>query len=51
NPGQAKLIIKNGADGVIVGSAFLRLIANLNQKEIESKVASFARNLKAATKS
>jgi len=51
DPQQAKLIIKNGADGVIVGSAFLRLIANLSQKEIEPKVASFARNLKAATKS
>ena len=50
NQKQARFIIKCGADGVIVGSAFLRLIDSLPQKEIESGVASFTRNLKAATK-
>lgn len=50
NQKQARFIIESGADGVIVGSAFLRLIDNLPQKEIESGVASFTRNLKAATK-
>ena len=47
---QARFIIKCGADGVIVGSAFLRLIDSLPQKEIEAGVTSFTRNLKAATK-
>ena len=50
NQKQARFIIECGADGVIVGSAFLRLINSLPQKEIESGVASFTRNLKAATK-
>ncbi len=47
---QARFIIKCGADAVIVGSAFLRLIQNIPQKKIESTVASFTRNLKSATK-
>ncbi|HSD04886.1 MAG TPA: tryptophan synthase subunit alpha [Nitrosopumilaceae archaeon] len=51
NQKQAKFIIKCGADAVIVGSAFLRLIDSVPQKKIESSVASFTRNLKAATKS
>ncbi|MBI5377201.1 MAG: tryptophan synthase subunit alpha, partial [Thaumarchaeota archaeon] len=51
NQKQARFIIKCGADGVIVGSAFLKLIDSLPQKEIESGVTSFTRNLKAATKS
>jgi len=50
NQGQAKFIIKCGADAVIVGSAFLRLIEILPQKKIESGVASFTKNLKMATK-
>ena len=50
NQKQARFIIECGADGAIVGSAFLRLINSLPQKEIESGVASIARNLKAATK-
>ena len=47
---QARFIIKCGADAVIVGSAFLRLIEILPQKKIESGIASFTRNLKMATK-
>ena len=50
NQGQARFIIKCGADAVIVGSAFLRLIEILPQKKIESGIASFTRNLKMATK-
>lgn len=50
NEKQARFFIKNGADAVIVGSAFLRLIEKLPQKEIESKVALFTKNLKRATK-
>ena len=50
NQEQARFIIKCGADGVIVGSAFIRLIGSLKNKEIENKVASFTKNLKDATK-
>ena len=51
NQRQARFIIECGADAVIVGSAFLRLIESLPQKKIESSIASFTKNLKAATKS
>lgn len=50
NQSQARFIIKCGADAVIIGSAFLRLIESLPQKKIEAGVASFTRNLKTATK-
>lgn len=50
NQKQARFIIECGADGVIVGSAFLRLIDSLPQKKIESGITTFTRNLKAATK-
>jgi len=50
NQNQAKFIIKCGADAVIIGSAFLRLIENLPQKKIEAGVSSFTKNLKTATK-
>ncbi len=46
---QAQYIIKSGADAIIVGSAFLRLINNVPQKEIETKIESFTRSLKRAT--
>ncbi len=49
NPNQAKFIIKNGADAIIVGSAFLKLIEKLEPKKIEAKIASFAKSLKEAT--
>ncbi|MGI0082589.1 MAG: tryptophan synthase subunit alpha [Nitrosopumilaceae archaeon] len=50
NQNQARFIIKCGADAVIVGTAFLRLIQDIPQKKIESAVASFTRNLKSAIK-
>jgi tryptophan synthase alpha chain len=49
NPKQAKFIIKKGADAIIVGSAFLRLIEKLPPKKIETKIAEFTKSLKAAT--
>lgn len=51
NQKQARFIIECGADAVIVGSAFLRLIDSLPQKKIETSVTSFTKNLKAATRS
>jgi tryptophan synthase alpha chain len=49
NPEQAKFILKSGADAIIVGSAFLRLIEKTTSQKIESKVALFAKSLKKAT--
>jgi tryptophan synthase alpha chain len=48
-PEQAKFILKHGADAIIVGSAFLRLIDKTPPQKIESKVASFTKRLKKAT--
>ncbi|MGI0092615.1 MAG: tryptophan synthase subunit alpha [Nitrosotalea sp.] len=49
NPEQARFIIKSGADAIIVGSAFLRLIESTSPEKIESKIGSFATSLKKAT--
>jgi tryptophan synthase alpha chain len=49
NPEQARFILKSGADAIIVGSAFLRLIEKTPPQKIESKVALFAKSLKKAT--
>ena len=49
NPDQARLIIKSGADAIIVGSAFLRLIENSAPEKIESKIESFTKSLKKST--
>lgn len=49
NPEQAKFIIQNGADAIIVGSAFLRLIEKTPQPKIEAKIKTFASGLKKAT--
>ena len=38
NPDQARFIIKSGADAIIVGSAFLRLMENAPSEKIESKI-------------
>jgi len=48
---DVKRFVSLGADAVIVGSAFLRLIENTRSNKIESRLASFTRNLKQATKS
>ena len=49
NSKQARFFIKKGADAIIVGSAFLKLIEKLPQKKIESNIAQFTRSLKEAT--
>ena len=49
NAEQVKLILKSGADAVIVGSAFLRLVEKTPSQKIESRVALFAKSLKNAT--
>ena len=49
NPDQVRLIIKSGADAIIVGSAFLRLIENTPTGKIEGKIESFTKTLKKAT--
>lgn len=46
NTEQAKFIIKNGADAIIVGSAFLRLIGDTPPQKIEGKLETFAKSLK-----
>ena len=46
---DVKKFISNGADAVIVGSAFLRLIENTQSNQIETKVTSFTKKLKSAT--
>ncbi len=49
NPEQARFIIKSGADAIIVGSAFLRLMENTVAKKIEDKIGQFTSSLKKAT--
>ena len=49
-PEDVKKYVSVGADAVIVGSAFLKLIEKTPQKEIEKKIASFTKSLKKETK-
>lgn len=46
NPDQARSITRSGADAIIVGSAFLRLMENVVPEKIEGKIESFAKSLK-----
>ena len=48
-PKDVKKFVTLGVDGVIVGSAFLRLIEKTPPNKIESKVAAFTKNMKRAT--
>jgi len=48
-PDDVKKYIKAGADGVIVGSAYLKLIEKTPQNKLESKIASFTKSLKKQT--
>ncbi|MCV0400743.1 MAG: tryptophan synthase subunit alpha [Nitrosopumilus sp.] len=48
-PEDVKKYIKAGADAVIVGSAYLKLIEKTPQNKIESKIASFTKSLKKET--
>lgn len=44
-----KKYIKVGADAVIVGSAYLKLIEKTSQNQLESKISSFTKSLKKQT--
>jgi tryptophan synthase alpha chain len=48
---DVKRFVSLGADAVIVGSAFLRLVENTRSDKIEARLAAFTRKLKKATKS
>jgi tryptophan synthase alpha chain len=48
-PEDVKKYIKVGADAVIVGSAYLKLIEKTPQNKLESKIASFTKSLKKQT--
>lgn len=48
-PDDVKKYIKAGADAVIVGSAYLKLIEKTPQNKLESKIASFTKSLKKQT--
>jgi len=49
-PKDAKKFVTSGADAVIVGSAFLRLIEKTPSGKIESKIANFTKSLKKTTR-
>ncbi len=48
-PKDVKKYIKAGADAVIVGSAYLKLIENTKPTQLESKITSFTKSLKKET--
>jgi tryptophan synthase alpha chain len=48
-PEDVKKYIKAGADAVIVGSAYLKLIEKTSQNQLEAKIASFTKSLKKQT--
>ncbi len=48
-PEDVKKYIKAGADAVIVGSAYLKLIEKTPQRQLESKITSFTKSLKKQT--
>ena len=48
-PEDVKKYIKAGADAVIVGSAYLKLIEKTPQNQLEKKIASFTKSLKKQT--
>ena len=49
-PNDVKKFASIGADAVIVGSAFLRLIEKTPANQLETKIASFTKRMKASTK-
>jgi tryptophan synthase alpha chain len=48
-PDDVKKYIKAGADAVIVGSAYLKLIERTSQNQLETKITSFTKSLKKQT--
>jgi len=49
-PDDVKKFVAIGADAIIVGSSFLRLIQKTQISQLESKVASFTKRMKSSTK-
>jgi len=49
-PKDVKKYINAGADAVIVGSAYLKLIEKIPQNQLESKISSFTKSLKKQTR-
>ena len=49
-PKDVKKYVSAGADAVIVGSAFLKIIQNTPQDKIEQKIGTFTKSLKKETK-
>lgn len=49
-PKDVKKYVNAGADAVIIGSAFLKIIQKTSPSELEEKIASFTRRLKRSTK-
>ena len=49
-PDDVKTYVKAGADAVIVGSAYLKLIEKTSQNQLEAKIISFTKSLKKQTK-
>ena len=49
-PKDVRKYVSTGADAVIVGSAFLKLIEKTPQNKIEKEITTFTRNLKKETK-
>ncbi len=49
-PEDVKTYVKAGADAVIVGSAYLKLIEKTSQNQLEAKIMSFTKSLKKQTK-
>ena len=50
SPKDAKKFVMSGADAVIVGSAFLRLIEKTPSAKIESRITNFTKSLKKTTR-
>ncbi len=49
-PEDVKKFVASGADAVIIGSAFLKLIEKTPSNQLETKIASFTKRMKTATK-
>jgi len=49
-PEDVKKFVSSGADAVIIGSAFLKLIEKTPQNQLETRIASFTKRMKTPTK-
>ena len=49
-PEDVKKFVSSGADAVIIGSAFLKLIEKTPQNQLEARIASFTKRMKTSTK-